>query len=97
MVGLELDHNARDQMRMSVDHLMMESLSPSVFPLQFHLEFVPVVEIPDRNAVKKKGASSSSGEDNSDQVSTSEFKLGNDFVAGMYTTSPICLCTVVTS
>ncbi|RUS87082.1 hypothetical protein EGW08_005158, partial [Elysia chlorotica] len=44
VVGVELDRDARDEMRMSLDNLMVEALSPSVLHLQFDVEFIPVMD-----------------------------------------------------
>ncbi|GFR77208.1 hypothetical protein ElyMa_002231400 [Elysia marginata] len=75
VVGVELDHDARDELRMGVDHLLVESLTPGVLHLQFHLEFVPVVDMPTKPNGSDKGATASD-----DEATLPVFRLGHDYI-----------------
>ncbi|GFO12251.1 hypothetical protein PoB_003875600 [Plakobranchus ocellatus] len=85
VLGVSMDHDARDEMRMSIDHLMVERLSPSVLHLQFHVEFIPVVEVPMRESEQDVTASVEDNKNNNeggknDKASPAVFHLDHDFV-----------------
>ena len=54
MVGEELTHDHRDEMRLGVDRVMMDKLTPTVLHSQFSVRCVPVVEVRKQGEQRKK-------------------------------------------